>query len=108
MLKSKSTSVSLISIGMALIIPLHLKMSPDGLLKMFLVGTSGMLPKRCFARNSDMMLVLIVGLYRAFMIVPLNEQGMVVEGEKIRIASEECFTSINHSLDGSTLGETSS
>ena len=66
-----------------------------------------MFPKRFFARNSDMMLVSTVGLYRASTLVPLNEQGMAVEGERIRIASEECFTSINHSLDGSTLGETS-
>ena len=42
------------------------------------------------------------------MIVPLYEQGMVVEGERIQIASEERFTSINHSFDGSTLGEASS
>ena len=52
-------------------------------MKSLLVETSGMLPKRFLARNSDMMLVLIVGLYRASMIVPLNEQGMVVEGEGI-------------------------
>ena len=54
-----------------------------------------------------MMLVLTVGLCRASMFVPLNEQGMVMEGERIRIASKECFTTINHSFDGSTLGETS-
>jgi hypothetical protein len=41
------------------------------------------------------------------MIVPLNEQGMVMEGERIQIASEEHFTSINHSFDGSTLRKTS-
>ena len=52
-----------------------------------------------------MTLVLTVGLCRASMFVPLNAQGMVVEGERIKIASEECFTSINHSLDGSALGE---
>ena len=63
---------------MALAIPLHSKMSPDGLLKSLLV-----------TRNSDMMLLLTVGLYRASMFVPLNEQGMVVEGERIRIALEE-------------------
>ena len=82
-------------------------MSPDELLKSLFVGTSGMLPKRFFARNSDMILVLIVGLCRASMFVPLNEQGMVVEGERIRIASEERFTSNNHSFDGSILGKTS-
>ena len=49
-----------------------------------------------------------MGLCRASMIVPLNEQGMAVEGERIQIASEERFTSINHSFDGSTLGGTSS
>jgi hypothetical protein len=32
---------------------------------------------------------------------------MVVEGERIWIALDERFTSINHSFDGSTLGETS-
>ena len=53
------------------------------------------------------MLVSTVGLCRASMVVPFNEQGMVVEGERIWIASEERFTSINHSFDGSTLGETS-
>jgi hypothetical protein len=41
------------------------------------------------------------------MFVPLNEQGMVVEGERIRIALEERFTSNNHSFDGSILEETS-
>jgi hypothetical protein len=55
-----------------------------------------------------MILVLTRGLCRASMCVPLNEQGMVVEGERIRIALEECHTSINHSFDGSTLGEASS
>ena len=42
------------------------------------------------------------------MFVPLNEQSMAVEGERIRIALEERFTSNNHSFDGSILGETSS
>ena len=31
------------------------------------------------------------------MLVPLNEQGLVMEGERIRIALEERFTSINYS-----------
>ena len=95
-------------IGTALAIPQHSKISPDGLLKILFVGTSGMLPRRIFARNSDMILVLTVGLCRASMFVPLNEQGMVVEGERIRIASDERFTSISHSFDGLALGQTSS
>ena len=55
-----------------------------------------------------MILVLIVGLYMASTTVPPNEQGMVVEGEKIQIASKERFTSINHSFNGSILGEATS
>ena len=86
---------------MSLTIPLHSKMSLEELLKSLLVGISGMLPKRFFARNSDMMLVPTVGLCRASMFLPLNEQGMVMEGERIRIALEERFTSNNHSFDGS-------
>jgi hypothetical protein len=39
------------------------------------------------------------------MFVPLNEQCMAMEGERNRIAMEERFTFINHSFDGSTLGE---
>ena len=58
--------------------------------------------------NSDMILVPTVGLCRAPMKVSLNEQDMVVEGERIRIALEKRFTSINHSFDGSILGEASS
>ena len=86
-------------------IPLYSKMSPEGLLKSLLVGISDMLPKRFYARNSDMLLVPIVGLCRASMFVPLNKQGMVVEGERIQIALEEHFTSINHSFDVSSLGK---
>ena len=52
-----------------------------------------------------MILVPTMGLCRASMTIPLNEQGMVVKGERIRIASEERFTSINYSFNGSTLGE---
>jgi len=70
-------------IGMALAIPQHSKISPDELLKSLFVGTSGMLPKRFFARNSDMILVLIVGLCRASMFVPHNEQGMAMDDERI-------------------------
>ena len=58
-------------IGMALAIPQHSKMSPDGLLKSLFVGTSGMLSRSFFARNSDMILVLAMGLYRDSMFVPL-------------------------------------
>ena len=91
----------------ALAIPQHSKMSPDGLLKSLLLKTSGILPKRDSAVNFDMILVSIVGLCRASIIVPLNKQGMAMEGERILIALEERFTSNNHSFDGSTLGETS-
>ena len=108
MWKSMKTSIVSIMTGTALAIPQHLKNNPDGLLKSLLVKTSGIFPKRVFARNSDMMLVSTVWLWRASTTVPLNEQGMAVEGERIWIALEERFTSINHSFDGSILGETSS
>ena len=81
--KSMKTLISSIMIGMALAIPQHSKMSPDGLLKSLLVRASGVLPKRFFTRNSDMILVSTVGLCRASMIVHLNEHGMVMEGERI-------------------------
>jgi hypothetical protein len=51
-----------------------------------------------------MILASTVGLWRASTTVPLNEQGMVVEGERIQIALEKHFTSINHCFDGFTLG----
>ena len=70
-------------IGTALAIPQHSKMSLDELLNSLFIRTSAMLPKRFFARNSDMILVLTVGLCWASMFVPLNEQGMAVEGERI-------------------------
>ena len=108
MWKSMKTSISSIMMGMALAIPQHSKMSPNRLLKSLLLETSGILPKRVSARNSDMVLVSTMGLCRASIFIPLNEQGMVMESEIIRIASEECFTSISHYFDGSTLGETSS
>jgi hypothetical protein len=79
----------------------------EGLLKSFLVETRGMFTQEVFTRNSDMILVLTVRLCRASMFVPLNEQAMIVEGKRIRIALEERFTFINHSFDGSTLGEAS-
>ena len=65
--------------GTALAIPQHYKLIPEGLLKSLLVETSGILDNRVSARNSDMILVLTVGLCRASMFVPLNEQGMVVK-----------------------------
>ena len=46
-----------------------------------------------------------MGLCRASTTIPLNEQGMAVKGERIRIALDERSTSINHSFDGSALGE---
>ena len=83
MWKSRCASVSLILIGTFLTIPQHSKMSPKGLLKSLLVGISDMLPKRFFARNSDIMLFPTVGFYRDSTTIPLNEQGMVMEGERI-------------------------
>ena len=95
-------------IGTALATPQHSKMSPEGHLKSLFVETSGTVPKRVSARNSDMIFVSTVGLCKASTTVPLNEQVMAEEGERIRIASEERFTSINHSFDGFFLGDATS
>ena len=81
--KSMKTSISLIVTIMVLAFPQHSKNSPKGLLKSLLVETSDMLYKRFFARNSDMILVSTVGLCRASMFALLNEQGIVVEDERI-------------------------
>ena len=81
--KSRRTSVLSILIGIALAILEHSKMSLEGLLKSLLVETSSMLPKRVSTRNSNMILVLAVGLCRASITVPLNEQGIAVEGQRI-------------------------
>jgi hypothetical protein len=62
--------------------PTTLKKS-KGLLKSLLARTSDMLPKRFFPRNSNMILVLTMGLCKASMLVPLNEQYIVMEGERI-------------------------
>jgi hypothetical protein len=70
-------------IGTALAIPQHLKVSPDRLLKSLLVETNSIVPNMASARNSNMMLISTVGLCRASTTIPLNEQGMVVEGERI-------------------------
>ena len=107
MWKFMKTSISSILTGTTVAIPQHSKISPKRLLKSLLLETSGMLPIRVTTRNSDMILVSTVGLCRASTTIPLNEQGMVVEGERICIASEERFTSINHYFGGILL-ETSS
>ena len=39
--------------------------------------------ERFFTKNFNMLLVSTVGLCWAFLFVPLNEQGMVMEGERI-------------------------
>jgi hypothetical protein len=61
--------------GTALVIPQHSKNSPNGLLKSLLVGTSGMLPKRFFTRNSDMILVPTVGLLGLLFLFPLTNKA---------------------------------
>jgi hypothetical protein len=58
---SKRTSVFSMMIGMAVAIPRHSKISLEGLVKSLSVMARGMLPKRVFARNSDMMLASTVG-----------------------------------------------
>ena len=83
MWKSMKTSIVSIMTSTSLAISQQSKNSPKLLFKSLLVDTSGKFPKRFFARNFDMILVPTVGLCRVSMFVSLNEQGMVVEGERI-------------------------
>ena len=78
-----------ISIGIALAIPRHAKMSPGGLVKSLPIGSSNMLLKRVSAWVYNMILTSIMELWRSSMIVSLNEHGLILEGERIWIASED-------------------
>jgi hypothetical protein len=55
--------------------PTTFKDEADRLLKSLLVETSGMLPKRFFARNSDMIFISTMGLYMTSMIAPLTNKA---------------------------------
>ena len=68
-------------------------MCPKGqLFKSMSDGLSVTLPRRVYAKCHGKTLTSMMGLMWASMVVPLIEQGVIVEGELIQIASEKCFS----------------
>ena len=60
-------------------------------------GLSITLPKSVYAKCHGKTLTSMMGLMWASMVVPLIEQGVIVEGELIQIASKKHFSPSHHS-----------
>ena len=74
--------------SMALAIPQHLRMCPKGqLFNSVLDGLSVTLPRRVYAKCHGKTLTSMMGLMWASMVIPLIEQGVIMEGELIQIVS---------------------
>ena len=96
--KSKLTSILSIISGTALAIPRHLRMCPKGqLLNSVSDGLSVTLPRRVYAKCHGKTLTSMMGLMWASTVVPLIENGVIVEGELIQIASEKHFSQYDQS-----------
>ena len=68
-------------------------MCPKGqLFKSVSDGLSVTLPKSVYAKCHGKRLTSMMGLMWASMVVPLIDQGVIVEGELIQIASEKHFS----------------
>ena len=73
-------------------------MCPEGqLFKSVSDGLSVTLPRSVYAKCHGKTLTSMMGLKWASMVIPLIEQGMIVEGELIQIASKNYFSSSDHS-----------
>jgi hypothetical protein len=73
-------------------------MCPDGqLLRSLLDGLSGTLGKRVYTKCHGMILTFMMGSRWASMVFLLIEQGMIVDGELIQIASEKRLTPSDYS-----------
>ena len=73
-------------------------MCPKGqLFKSMSDGLSVTLPRRVYAMCHGKTLTCMIGLMWASMVVPLIEQGVIMEGELIQISSEKHFTPSDHS-----------
>ena len=83
---------------MALAIPRHSRMCPEGQLsKSLLDGFRETLPKRVCAMCQGMILPSILGISYASTAIPFMEHGMVMEGESIQTASEKSVILFDHS-----------
>ena len=99
MWKSKLTSILSIMSGTALATPRHSRMCPEGqLFESMSDGLSVTLPRRLYAKCHGNTLTSIMGLMWASTVVPLIEQGVIVEGELIQITSEMRFSPSDHSF----------
>src|SRR6185295_19905098 len=77
----------------ALATPRHSSMCPEGqLFKSVSDGLSVTLPRRVHAKCHGKTLTSMMGLMWASTVVPLIEQGVIMEGELIQIASEKRFS----------------
>ena len=84
--------------GTTLATPRHSRMCPKGqLLRSLSDGHSVILPKSVYAKCHGKTLTSMMGLMWASTVVPLIEQGVIVEGELIQIASEKRFFPSDHS-----------
>ena len=73
-------------------------MCPEGqLFKSVSDGLSITLPRRVYAKCHGKTLTSMMGLMWASIVVPLIEQGVIMEGELIQISSEKHFTPSDHS-----------
>jgi hypothetical protein len=79
-------------------------MCPNGqLLRSLSDGLSDTLPKRVYAKCHGMILTSMMGLRWASTIFPLIEQGMIIDGELIQIASKKHLTSFDQSSSVTSL-----
>ena len=84
--------------GTALATPRHSRMCPKGQpFKSVSDGLSVTLPRIVYAMCHGKTLTSMMGLMWASTVVPLIEQGVIVEGELIQIASEKHFFPSDHS-----------
>ena len=96
--KSKLTSILSTMSGTTLAIPRHLRMCPKGqLLNSVSDGLSVTLSRRVYTKCHGKTFISMMGLMRASTVVPLIEQGVIVEGELIQISSEKHFSPFDHS-----------
>ena len=74
------------------------RMYPEGqLFKSMLDGLSVTLPRRVYAKCHGKTLTSMMGLMWASTVVPLIEQGVIMDGEQIQTASEKHFSPSDHS-----------
>ena len=92
------TSILSTMSGTALAIPRHLRMCPKGqLLNSVSDGLSVTLPRRVYAKCHGKTLTSMMGLMWASTVVPLIEQGVIMDGELIQTALEKHFSPSDHS-----------